>query len=80
MIARLLVLLIGLYRRTLSPMLGPVCRFYPSCSQYGATCLERFGALRGSWLTVRRIARCHPLNPGGVDMPPELEAREGSGG
>ncbi|MET0387667.1 MAG: membrane protein insertion efficiency factor YidD [Polyangiales bacterium] len=70
MIARLLVFLIRVYQRTLSPLLGPICRFTPSCSQYTLVCIERFGALRGSWLGARRLARCHPFHPGGVDLPP----------
>jgi uncharacterized protein len=71
MIARLLLLLIAGYQRTLSPLLGNVCRFEPSCSRYTATCVERFGALRGGFLGARRIARCHPFHRGGVDLPPE---------
>jgi hypothetical protein len=70
MFARALILLIRIYQRTLSPLLGPVCRFEPSCSRYAVECLEYHGALRGSWLSVRRIARCHPFNPGGYDPPP----------
>lgn len=70
MLARALILLIRIYQRTLSPLLGPVCRFEPSCSRYAVKCLEYHGALRGSWLSVRRIARCHPFNPGGFDPPP----------
>lgn len=68
--ARLLLLLIRAYQLVLSPLLGPVCRFTPSCSRYTATCIERHGALRGSWLGVKRIGRCHPWNPGGHDPPP----------
>jgi hypothetical protein len=71
MIARLLVLLIRGYQRALSPLIGPVCRFSPSCSQYMLVCITRFGALRGGWLGTRRLARCHPFHPGGVDLPPE---------
>jgi len=48
------------------------CRFYPSCSAYALTALERFGLLRGSWLATRRLLRCHPWNPGGVDHVPDL--------
>jgi uncharacterized protein len=68
---RLLLALIRLYQWTLSPLLGPVCRFEPSCSRYTATCIERFGALRGSWLGLKRIGRCHPFHAGGFDPPPE---------
>jgi hypothetical protein len=50
------------------------CRFYPSCSAYGITAVQRFGALRGTWMAVRRVGRCHPWNPGGVDhVPPRDE-------
>jgi putative membrane protein insertion efficiency factor len=70
MIARLLILLIRIYQRTLSRLLGPVCRFYPSCSEYSAQCLGLHGALRGSWLSARRLAKCHPFHPGGYDPPP----------
>ncbi len=70
MVAWLLIFLIRIYQRTLSPLLGPVCRFEPSCSRYAVRCLELHGALRGSWLTIRRLSRCHPFNPGGYDPPP----------
>jgi putative membrane protein insertion efficiency factor len=70
MIRAALLFLIRLYQMTLSRLLGPSCRFEPSCSHYTATCIERFGALRGSWLGVKRIARCHPFNAGGFDPPP----------
>lgn len=73
MIARLLVLLIRGYQRALSPLIGPVCRFSPSCSQYMLVCITRFGALKGVWLGTRRLARCHPFHPGGVDLPPEAK-------
>ena len=53
-----LVALVRLYQATISPLLGPVCRYYPSCSAYGVTALERHGLVRGSWLTVSRVARC----------------------
>ncbi|HSN91677.1 MAG TPA: membrane protein insertion efficiency factor YidD [Anaeromyxobacteraceae bacterium] len=70
MIRRLLVLLVRLYRRAVSPLLPPACRFYPSCSAYAVGALERHGALKGSWLTARRLARCHPFHPGGIDPVP----------
>jgi len=64
---------IRIYQRALSPLLGPRCRFYPSCSSYAIEAIERHGAARGSWLAVRRIARCHPLNEGGLDPVPEKQ-------
>jgi putative membrane protein insertion efficiency factor len=63
--------LIRLYQLTLSRVLPPTCRFYPSCSQYSREAIERHGAWRGGWLAVKRIARCHPLNPGGYDPVPD---------
>ncbi len=66
----LLLLLLRAYRATLSPLMGPVCRFEPSCSRYASSCIEHHGALRGSWLTLRRLLRCHPFHPGGYDPPP----------
>ncbi len=73
MIRGFLLFLIRLYQMTLSRLIGPACRFEPSCSRYAATCIDRFGAIRGSWLGIKRIARCHPLNPGGFDPPPPIE-------
>lgn len=70
MVAKLLVLIIRLYQRLLSPLLGNVCRFEPSCSRYAVACLETHGALRGSLLSVRRVCKCHPFHPGGIDLPP----------
>lgn len=62
--------LIRLYQWTVSPLLGPRCRFYPSCSQYALQAVLRFGALRGGWLALRRLARCHPWHAGGFDPVP----------
>lgn len=62
--------LVRAYQLFISPMLPPSCRFYPSCSAYALTALRRFGPIRGTWLAVRRLARCHPWNPGGVDHVP----------
>jgi putative membrane protein insertion efficiency factor len=70
MIARILLLGIRLYQLLLSPLLGQSCRFTPSCSRYTASCIEAHGAIRGSLLGMRRIARCHPFHPGGYDPPP----------
>jgi hypothetical protein len=61
---------IRLYQLTVSPMLGPVCRFYPSCSHYGFEALRVHGTVRGTWYTARRLVRCHPWNPGGIDPVP----------
>jgi putative membrane protein insertion efficiency factor len=68
--ARLLVLLLTGYRALISPLLGPRCRFYPSCSAYALEAVRTHGALRGSWLAVRRLSRCHPFHAGGVDPVP----------
>jgi len=71
MISKLLIVLIRLYQRTISPLLGPVCRFEPSCSRYAVTCLDRHGAIKGSLLSIVRVCKCHPFHPGGLDLPPE---------
>ena len=62
-----------LYRLLISPMYGQVCRFYPSCSAYALEAVERHGAVRGSWLAAKRLARCHPWNPGGYDPVPPTD-------
>ena len=68
--------LIKAYQLFVSPMRPPTCRFYPSCSAYAVTALRRFGIVRGSWLAARRLLRCHPWNPGGVDhVPPAHPAQ-----
>ena len=67
--------LIRLYQWTVSPLLGPRCRFYPSCSQYALEAIQRFGMLQGGWLAARRLGRCHPWQPGGFDpVPPARRA------
>jgi putative membrane protein insertion efficiency factor len=76
---QLLILFIRLYRYGVSPLLGPRCRFYPTCSEYAQTALERHGLWRGSWLALRRLGRCHPWHVGGVDPVPEGHDGHGSG-
>lgn len=68
---KLIIKLIGLYRYLISPFLGNNCRFYPTCSEYAQTSVERFGVLQGGWMAARRISRCHPWHEGGVDPVPE---------
>jgi len=67
----LLILVLRAYRRVISPLYGDVCRYYPSCSAYALHAVEAHGSLRGSWLAVRRLGRCHPWAEGGVDAVPE---------
>ena len=66
-----LMALIRGYQWFISPLLGPHCRFYPSCSQYAYEAIARHGIGRGVWLALRRVGRCHPWHPGGVDPDPE---------
>lgn len=74
---QLLLVLINLYRWCLSPFFGGQCRFYPSCSVYATEAIETHGAVRGSWLAVRRLLRCHPWHPGGVDPVPPKNSDSG---
>jgi len=67
---RILMWLIRLYQNTISKALPPSCRFTPSCSQYTYEAIEKYGILKGGWLGLKRISRCHPLNPGGYDPVP----------
>ncbi len=67
---RFVLAVIHLYRTWISPGLPPSCRFYPTCSEYTYQAVEKYGVWRGGWLGVRRIARCHPFNPGGFDPVP----------
>ena len=70
-LARMLTALVVAYRRYVSPALPARCRFYPSCSAYAQEALARHGAVRGTWLAVRRLLRCHPFHPGGYDPVPD---------
>lgn len=65
-----------LYRKWLSPLKPPTCRFYPTCSKYALDAIETHGALYGGWLAVRRICRCHPFHPGGVDPVPPVRNKK----
>ena len=66
----LLILLLMAYRKVVSPLYGPVCRFFPSCSAYALEAVTVHGAVKGSWLAARRLGHCHPWNAGGVDHVP----------
>jgi len=70
---KLLILLIKLYQKTFSLVMGGSCRFYPTCSSYSIEAIEKHGSLKGSWLMIKRIGRCQPLNPGGFDPVPEVD-------
>ncbi|HRI08199.1 MAG TPA: membrane protein insertion efficiency factor YidD [Nannocystaceae bacterium] len=76
--SRLAIALIRAYQRLISPLLGPCCRFYPSCSAYACECIARHGVWRGGWFTLRRLGRCHPWHPGGVDLPPPVDQHRGA--
>ena len=69
-IARLLIALLRGYKRWISPLLGPRCRFHPTCSEYAMQAIARFGPVKGCWLALHRVLRCHPLHPGGHDPVP----------
>lgn len=66
---KFLLLLIRLYQLTVGPFIGKSCRFYPSCSDYAMEALRKYGTWKGIWLTLCRVGRCGPWNPGGVDLP-----------
>ncbi|GGF88079.1 membrane protein insertion efficiency factor YidD [Paenibacillus aceti] len=66
---------IHVYRKFISPLKPPTCRFYPTCSAYALEAIEVHGALKGSWLAAKRIVKCHPFHPGGIDMVPPKKVR-----
>ena len=72
---QILLWLIRAYQLTLSPWLGPRCRFYPSCSCYAHTAIQEYGAMRGAWPPLRRLMRCHPFHEGGYDPVPTPDKR-----
>lgn len=67
---------IRFYQKFISPLTPPTCRFYPTCSHYGLEAFQRFGVLKGSYLTIKRILKCHPFHPGGVDLVPEKQEKK----
>ncbi len=69
-ISWLLIKIVRFYQLFISPLIGPRCRFYPSCSSYAIEAIQKHGPIKGSWLAIKRIGRCHPGNPGGVDPVP----------
>jgi uncharacterized protein len=73
-LVRVMRALVRGYQVALSPYFGTQCRFYPTCSAYAMEALDRHGAARGSWLSLRRLCRCHPLHSGGFDPVPEIDA------
>jgi putative membrane protein insertion efficiency factor len=73
---RIMISLIKLYQTILSPFVGQHCRFYPSCSSYALEALEKHGAMRGLWLSIKRVSRCHPWHEGGVDPVPEPQKKQ----
>lgn len=73
---RILILFVRVYRLLLSPFLGNNCRFHPTCSAYAEAAIRRHGTLKGSWLALKRISRCHPWHPGGVDPVPDLSKEQ----
>ncbi|WP_420807265.1 membrane protein insertion efficiency factor YidD [Alteromonas facilis] len=73
------VLLIKIYKWVISPLLGPQCRFHPTCSSYAIQALKRHGLFIGGWLSVKRVIKCHPLHPGGIDpVPPRTNKNKES--
>jgi len=74
MVKNFFLAIIRFYQVAISPLKPPTCRFYPTCSHYGVEAIQRFGALRGGWLTLKRISKCHPFHPGGLDPVPEKDS------
>ncbi|WP_124948413.1 membrane protein insertion efficiency factor YidD [Sulfuriferula thiophila] len=68
--SQLLILIVKIYQYTISPMLGPRCRFTPTCSQFAVEAIAKHGSFKGGWLAIKRVSRCHPRNPGGYDPVP----------
>ena len=75
MLKYIFLLIIRFYQKVISPLKPPTCRFYPTCSSYGFEAITRFGAIKGGWLTIKRILKCHPFHPGGIDHVPEKKSK-----
>ncbi|WP_186671817.1 membrane protein insertion efficiency factor YidD [Sporosarcina sp. BP05] len=73
---KILIGFIKLYQKVISPLTPPSCRFYPTCSHYGIEAVEKHGALKGSWLAIRRISKCHPFHEGGFDPVPDNDVHK----
>lgn len=73
------IVLIKFYRKAISPFTPSSCRFYPTCSEYGLEAVKRFGAIKGGYLTIKRISKCHPFHSGGVDLVPEKKEKKSKG-
>jgi putative membrane protein insertion efficiency factor len=72
---KILMGIIRFYQVAISPLKPPTCRFYPTCSHYGLEAVNRFGPIKGSWLALIRILKCHPFHPGGIDLVPEKKEK-----
>ena len=75
----ILLNLIRSYRNLISPLFPPSCRFQPTCSQYAIEAINRYGSIKGSWLAIGRILRCHPFHPGGYDPVPAVDESQDNG-
>nr|WP_260285249.1 membrane protein insertion efficiency factor YidD [Peribacillus sp. BBB004] len=75
MLKKILMGIIRFYQVAISPLKPPTCRFYPTCSHYGLEAINRFGPIKGSWLALTRILKCHPFHPGGIDLVPEKKEK-----
>lgn len=76
MMTRILQSFVRFYRKYISPLKGPTCRFYPTCSQYALDALEQHGAWKGTWLTLVRLSKCHPFHKGGIDYVPPNKKKQ----